>query len=198
MSAVITSRKGFSLMEMLVALAISAVVGGGIISLMIYQTQLTATQNRNIINQEALRETTHFLTDEILSMGSSVIQPYLNTASENELTYVGDLDNDAIPDMVRYLYDANSQQLSRTLYTTQDVGQTWDEISTDVLLDNLSQFGFTYYGANDIEPVTIDDVTSIKIELALNVANTSTALTSGRVAAQSMITRVTIRNRRLN
>jgi type II secretory pathway pseudopilin PulG len=198
MSAASSRRGGFTLLETLLALSISVLVGGSIISLMIYQTQLTATQNRNILNQETVRETMHFMTEEILSMGSSVIEPYLDTAAADELTYVGDLDNDGNPDKVRYLYDANAQQLSRTLYSSTDQGQTWDEVSTDVLLDNLSQFSFTFYGANDIEPTGVDDVTSIKIELAQDTAGTTTALTNGRVASQSMMTRVTIRNRRLH
>jgi hypothetical protein len=192
------SRAGFTLIESLLALSISLLVGGSIVSLMIYQTQLSATQNRNIINQETVRETTHFMTEEILSMGSGVIEPYLSTAGADELTYVGDLENDSIPDKVRYVYDANNHQLSRILYTTEDAGQSWNEISTDVLLDGLSEFSFTYYGANDIEPATVDDITSIKIVMALDASDATTALTEGHVAQQAMMTRVTIRNRRLH
>lgn len=190
-----TSRGGFTLVELLFTLLISTIIGGSLVTVMLHQTQLAASQNRNIINQETLRETLEFLTDEIQLMGSGVDEPYLGTAAEAELAFVGDLNNDSVPDQVRYLYDAETQQLSRTLYSTNDNGQTWNEVSTDVLIENLQTCGFTYYGSNNTEPGTVDDVTSITIELALNSPDFATAFTMGRIAPQAMATRVTIRNR---
>ena len=75
----ISSRSGFSLFELLVTVFITAVIAGAIVTLMNSQIQLSTTQNRNIINQENLRDAMEFMGDEISNAGSNAEEPFFTT-----------------------------------------------------------------------------------------------------------------------
>lgn len=186
-------RRGFSLVETLVALAISLIVGGGIITTLVVNMQVSAAQNRNMLNQDDVRETLAFMADEIRAMGNGAPEPVLLEATPTLIRFAADLDGNGVPDRVKY--ELSGAQLVRTLYTTADGGATWSVAATDVLLDDVSALTFTYYGYGNTTSPAINAVTSVGIQLALNVGATATALTQGKLAAQALATRATIRNR---
>jgi prepilin-type N-terminal cleavage/methylation domain-containing protein len=190
-------RAGFSLVETLMATAISGIIGGALVMVLYQLTQLSTSQNRNMLNQESLRDTAHFIMEEILAMGNGSVEPYIADASAHQLTYIGDMDNDGTPDKVRFTYDTNSGQLTRTLYSTNDNGATWSTVSTDVLLDGMEDCSFTYYAAGNAAATGVTDVTSIKLALQLDPEAHTTAFTTGHISPQNLTTRVTIRNRML-
>ena len=192
-------RRGFSLIEMLFAIGIAMIIGGAIIGILVTQIQLTATQNRNIINQEDLRETMQLLTGEIAGDGRRNRRTVHHTANASELKFTGDLDGDGVPDQVEYVYAANSRRVARTLYSTDDGGATWSQVATDVLLHDVESFAFTYYAADNADPAgVLDAITAVELACALNTAGEATAFTSGKLAPQAMVARVTIRNRVLD
>jgi type II secretory pathway pseudopilin PulG len=191
----IRCSRGFSLIEMLVAMFVSMVIGGAIITLFLGQMQFTASQNRNMVNQDNVRATMSFMADEIRSAGNGTVEPFLLTATSTALRFTADLDGDSVPDRVQY--EVSGPQLIRRLYTTADGGVTWTEVATDVLLDNVAECLFTYFGANNTTNPLINDITSVQVRLRLNVGATETGLTQGKLAAQAMVVRATIRNRRL-
>jgi Tfp pilus assembly protein PilW len=188
-------RKGFSLIEMLFAFLIGMVIAGAIVSLVVSQIHLTATQNRNILNQESVRSTLRFVAEEIQLLGTAGDPPSLITAEASEMEFIGDFDGDSVPDKVNY--NASGSLLQRTYFTTADGGQTWTQVATDTLLDNVSSFGFYYFAKGNVAPVTADEITAVEIRLTLNVAQNTTAFTGNRIANQSMVSRVTLRNRLL-
>jgi prepilin-type N-terminal cleavage/methylation domain-containing protein len=187
-----TPRKGFSLIELVISMGIGLIIAAGVMWMLTSQVQLTATQNRNIVNQERLRETLYFMTEEVRAMGSGVIEPYVSIATDVELEYVGDLDGDPLPDRVNYLIDETD--LVRTVWNSNDGGLTWTEIGEDVLIDNVANGSFAYYAFGNAETDVVGDISSIDMALALDVSD-GTAFNEGRVAQQSMVSRVTIRNR---
>jgi prepilin-type N-terminal cleavage/methylation domain-containing protein len=186
-------RSGFSLVETLVALAISLIVGGAIITALVANMQVSAAQNRNMLNQDDVRDTLAFMADEIRAMGNGAQEPVLLEATPSLIRFAADLDGDGAADRVKYEFAG--AQLTRTLYTTPDDGVTWNVVATDVLLDNASALTFTYYGHGNTTNPAINDVTSVGIRLALDVAATATGLTQGKLAPQALATRATIRNR---
>ncbi len=185
--------RGFSLVELLTAMFIALVIGGAILSLLVGQMQFTASQNRNMINQEDLRSTLSFMADEIRTTGNGSAEPYILEATTTILHFETDLDGNGVPD--RVMYELAGTQLLRRLYATEDNGATWAEVATDVLLSDMRELLFTYYGPNNTIDPTIDAISAVQVRAALSVENTETALTQGKIAEQEMIVRATIRNR---
>jgi len=200
-----TAQSGFSLVELLVVVAISAIIAFEIIVVLTGQIQLTSTQNRNMINQQNLRDTLDFLKGEIMLTGAGATEPYVETAEVDQLTFIADLDHDASPDKVEYQYASST--LQRTLYSTIDGGLTWTEVGTDVLIDNLTSMSFTYFEPGNTETTVVDDITAVKIDLEIDISQDLTAFTAiseegswvgEKLSTQSMTGLVTIRNRLLS
>ncbi|MEZ5339403.1 MAG: prepilin-type N-terminal cleavage/methylation domain-containing protein [bacterium] len=192
------SRAGFSLVELMISLAIAAVVGVTIATVMQSQIMLSTTQNRNMLNQGDLRDCINFMTEEIVTMGSGVVEPYVEIAEPGELMYIGDLNNDEVWERIHYYYDASTQELRRDLDQSIDDGATWTVIGTDVIMENLDTIQFVYFADNNQVPLDEDEITAVEIKMTMDVENEQTAFTNGRVGGQAMVGRMTIRNRRMN
>lgn len=186
-------NQGFSLIELLVVAVISLVIGTAIVTALVSQTQITASQNRNVINQENLRDSIRFLSDEILSLGSGAAEPFIYIASGGEFDFVGDVDGNGTEDRINI--SISGTQIDRTLSSTSDGGLTWNVVRSDVVLAGVSNLTFTYYAFGDTVPVGLDDITSVEISITLDPDRFSTAMTSGKTADQGMAARVTLRNR---
>ncbi|MCB1221559.1 MAG: type II secretion system protein [Planctomycetales bacterium] len=191
-------RQGYSLIELLVSLVIAAIVGGTIVTVMQSQIMLSTTQNRNMLNQADLRDCISYMSDEIVTMGSGVVEPFVEIAEPQELMYVGDLNNDDVWERIHYYYDADAQELIRELDQSSDDGATWTNIGTDVMMDNLGSIQFIYYANNNEAPADEDAITAVEMKMTMDVSNDQTAFTGGRVGGQAMVGRMTIRNRRMN
>lgn len=202
------NRRGFSLVELLIATAISLIIGSAVILLLVQQAQLTATQNRNMINSEQVRSVLNFMSDEIQMMGNGIPDPnsYIVLAEPQQLIFYSDIDNDGTRDRIRYFVQGNG--LNRTLSTSSDAGITWTVVGTDTLIPNLLAgstgpnpgLRFEYFGINNgilagTPPVA--NVRAVRILIGLDTTATTTAVTAGKVASQNMVTFATIRNRRL-
>jgi prepilin-type N-terminal cleavage/methylation domain-containing protein len=195
MTRTLASTRGFSLIEVLISMAIMFIIGGALISILLGQMQLTSTHNRNIINQEDVRDVVTFMGEELSLTGTAAAEPFISVADPTEVCFVADIDGNGVPDQVRY--SLNGGALMRTLYGTNDGGLTYDEISSDVIMPNVAALEFTYYGAGNATSPDVDEVTSIEIKLTMDIDATATAVTTGKLAAQQQMTRVTLRNRLL-
>lgn len=185
---------GFSLVELLITTAIIGILGGTVIAFLFTQVRLSASQNRNMLNQESLRDTLNFMTDEISLAGAGATEPFISAADADAFQFNGDIDGNGALDRVRF--DLVGSDLRRTLYSSED-GVTWTQVGQDVVLTSVGEFVLTYYGPGNTVDPDIDAITSVAVRLSLDVAATSTALTSGRLAPQAMTGRVTLRNRLL-
>lgn len=193
-----TLRRGFSLMETLVAIMISMLVAGSIVSLMVGQMRATSTLNRNMLNEQTLRDNLVYMTDEINSMGNNGEEPFMSEATVDQLEFSGDVDNDGDLDLVEYIYDEDAAELTRTLSSTDDGGATWDEVATDVLIPNVEEFEFTYFTTGNVESADVDLITAVQIRCKLDTAAGATEFNQGKIAVEEQVTRVTIRNRTLD
>ncbi len=185
-------HKGFSLVEVLISMAIGSLIAGGVVALLLSQAQLTATQNRNIINQENVRDVVHFITDEIaLANTYDATEPVI-AANDSEVSFFADIDGDNVTDTIAFYVDESSN-LRRSFQSPANGGMEAD----DIILRNVQSFTFTYYAADDAAPATIDEITSVELQLVLNTSG-GTTYTSGKQRPQSMVGRATIRNKLLN
>jgi prepilin-type N-terminal cleavage/methylation domain-containing protein len=189
-------RRGFSLVELLITVFVGALIAGGVAEIMLSQMRLTATQNRNIVNEQTLRENLAYMSDEINSMGNNADEPYIDIIEPEEFQFVGDIDNDGQIDQINYLLDED--ELVRTISTSTDGGTTFDLVSTDTLIDHVDEFEFTYFALGNDETEVADDVTAVELYVRLDPSAGETALTAGATADERHVTRVTIRNRTLD
>jgi prepilin-type N-terminal cleavage/methylation domain-containing protein len=190
-----TAPQGFSLVEVLISMAIMTIIGGSLLAIMLSQMQLTSTHNRNIINQEDVREVVVFMSEELSLTGTAAVEPFMSVADAHEICFIADLDGNDVPDQVRYTFADG--QITRTLYATNDGGATYDEVSTDVILSNVADAEFEYFGPGNSTSPDIDIISSVQIKVSLDIDATSTAITSGKLADQQQMTRITLRNRLL-
>jgi prepilin-type N-terminal cleavage/methylation domain-containing protein len=188
-------ERGFSMVELIVVVAIGSVIGAGIVSIMMSQIQLTTTQNRNILNQEDMRATLQFMADEIQLMGQGTIEPYVFQATSDSFSFVGDLDGNADPDLVQYTVVNGA--LHRVYSTSPDNGATWTQLGQDDLLQDVQGLEFQYFKEGNDPPASVNEISSVEIKLTLDPAVNATAFNKGRLAAPSMVQRVTVRNRLL-
>lgn len=188
-------QQGFSLVELLIATFVGAILAGGVITIMVSQLQLNASHNRNMANQQNMRDSVNYMLDEISLCGSNVPEPFVLVATATQFKFYGDVNGDQDWDELDYAYDGNG--LVRTFRTTADGGASWSEPVTDTLLQNVSDFAFTYYAAGNVETDVEDQISSIAVSLTLTSNASTTAFTSDRTRDYSMNSRVTLRNRRI-
>jgi type II secretory pathway component PulJ len=194
-------RRGFSLVELLVSTAIAIIIGSAVVLLLVQQTQLTATQNRNMMNSEQVRSVLVMMADEIQMMGNGVSEPFILNAQADDFTFYSDIDNNGIRDRIRYWRSGN--ELRRTLATSPN-GTTWTDVGTDVLIPNIFNTNtgpnpglqFQYFGVNNgLNPATVADIRAVQITICLDTSLTDSAFTKSKVSPQNMVAYATIRNR---
>ena len=184
------NRSGYSLIELLIALAIGLVIAGSVVSLMMSQVQLTSTTNRNIINQENLREVVRFMCDEIRLANTFDGTEPITTADAAAMSFYADIDANGVEDLIEY-YVSDGVLMRR--YTTTIGGTPF--IANDVILPSVQAINFTYYTVDDVAPASIEEITSVEVELQLDTSTHHTALTGFKLAPQMMVGRATIRNK---
>jgi prepilin-type N-terminal cleavage/methylation domain-containing protein len=214
MRTAILKPRGFSLIELLISTAIATLIGSAILLVLVSQTRLTASQNRNMLNADQVRGVMNFMADEIQMMGHNVPEPYIETADQRDFTFYSDIDNDGVRDRIRYWYDpltTTTGQLKRTLSTSPD-GLTWTVVGTDVLIPNIDNgsaatkdvgghpntptgFAFTYFAKDGATPADTSQITAVQINLGLDISDHTTAATGKGLAPQYFVTMATIRNR---
>ena len=186
------AREGYSLVELLISLAIGLVIGGTVITLMVSQIQLSAVTNRNVMNQENIREVIQFMCDEIRLAATTDGTEPITLADSNAMSFSADSDGNDVSDLVEYYM--NGSALMRR-YSTTISGTPF--VAEDVLLSHVQSVAFTYYALDDAAPADISEITSVELELQLDISAHSTAPTSGKLAPQVLIGRATIRNKLL-
>jgi len=190
-------RGGFSLVELVFVIAISAIIAGTLVTLLVSQVQLTATNNRNMLAQQQTRDVMQFMTDEIQLTGANTeLEPSVLIADDHRIEFAGDIDNDGDVDRVTFrLTDAGD--LVRDYRRSGDDGATWSNPRTDVILQNVTRLNFVYFGEGNVAATTLADVTSVEVQLAVDTTPDETAFTAGKIREQEMVARITLRNRRL-
>lgn len=188
-------KRGFSLLELVVATFVGAILAGAVITVMVGQLQLNSSHNRNMANQQNMRDSVNYMLEEISLCGSNVSEPFITTATSTALTFIGDINGDGNWDEVSYSYEGSN--LMRSLRTSPDQGSNWNEVSTDTLLENVSMFSFSYFAEGNLATDQESEIHSIGIAVALGNDDTATAFTSGRTREYSMTGRITLRNRKI-
>ena len=188
-------RAGVSLVELLVVLVIGAAISGAIVTTLMGQMQLSATQNRTMINQQNLRETLDYMADEISNIGAGTTEPFIDTATTTELRFTSDIDGDGSWNRIRYYM--NGTTLRRQYWNSTNAGVNWTQVSDDVLLTGVTTLAFTYTQRGNVAPANNNQISMVQVAITQNAAQDTTGVTAGRVATGRMTIRATVRNRML-
>jgi len=188
-------RSGTSLVELLVVLVIGSVISGAIITALMSQVQLSATQNRTMINSQNLRETLDYMADEISNIGAGTAEPFIDTATSSELRFTSDIDGDGTWNRVRYYRSGTT--LRRTLWTSTNAGVSWTQTSDDVLLTGTSTVAFTYYQRGNTAPANNNAISMVQVAITQNALQDTSAFNQNKVPTGRLTIRATIRNRML-
>ncbi|MBW1981382.1 MAG: prepilin-type N-terminal cleavage/methylation domain-containing protein [Deltaproteobacteria bacterium] len=187
--------KGFTVLEILLALAIMALVVSSVYGVFISADRSYRTQDRIADAQQAARIGLHFMVQEIRMAG---LDP-LGTASagvlqaaDTTVTFTADFNiNGTIDetDSEKITYHLNGNTLQRILY------QGTASEATQNLLDKVSSLNFSYLdiqGNSLATPVASDDLQLIKaVEIAVTVQDKDA---KGKLFDRTFTTRVLCRN----
>jgi prepilin-type N-terminal cleavage/methylation domain-containing protein len=188
-------RRGVSLMELLIVVVIGSVICGAIVSALMSQVQLSATQNRTMINSQNLRESLDYMGDEISNIGAGTTEPFIDTATTSELRFTSDVDGDGTWNRVRYYLQGTT--LRRQFWNSTNAGTSWTEVADDALMTGVTALVFTYSQPGNTASTTNNDITLIQVALTQDPSVDTTAFNSNRVATGMMSIRATVRNRML-
>ncbi len=195
----LSGEKGFSLLEVLIFLAIFAVVLGAVY--LVYMTShTTATWGENKIElQQNARVALEMAAREIRMVGydpSNAIpgQPVccrtaFQVAGANTVTFIGDVTGDDVTDKVRYLRGgASGNQVIREISSW--VGGVWTPTVSSEVADGVTAVSFTYYDGSDAVTATLANIRRITIAI--------TAQGTAGVRLETFPLTMDVRSRNLN
>jgi len=161
MGCSLNTERGFSLIELMAAIAISAIVLGAIIATFISQSRSYDTQEQINGMQQAARASMDMITREVRmagynTNGAAVFDGI--TYNLNEIRLQANLDgdtdtNDANED-ITYAYDAINKLIERTTGGT-----------TETLVENIDAFTFQYLDESGTATTTSDEIRQIQITI---------------------------------
>jgi len=168
------SRRGFTLVELLISMAVFSAVLTAIYTVVIWSQQTFTSGNRRQENQQTARlamaqmvrhiRMTGYIsenfdsstTNDIPASGSTIIVPRIFLASSTALALFGNLDSSTSGSKV-FLYclygtGTSKQLLFKTGSADVASSYTCSGSAGDVLADNVTSLSFTYYSLDSSSP----------------------------------------------
>lgn len=197
-------NKGFTLTEILIALAIMAVTVGAIYGVYISSNQSYRTQDRVVAVQQAVRASADFMVREIRMAGLDPLSPAtdatdtngagIKVATATRIRFTADIDmdgtiDDANEERITYEYDAANDRITRYLY--EGTGSE----SSNPMAENITAMSFSYLDEEEnaiAVPVAAGDLDDIRTVV---ISITGQGIDSqGQNFTRNLSTRVNCRN----
>jgi type IV pilus assembly protein PilW len=177
------SEKGFTLVEILVAVAISGIVMAGIYSAYYTQQRSYEVQEQEVAMQQNLRAAMYFMEREIRmagldperSAGAAIIAVGSDTLQLSEDTSdPDDVDGDGILDEPSGIIETEQENIRYYLEDDRLRRATIEEATGDPLVqtlaDNIETLDFVYLDADGNVTATPGDIASVQIALVAKSA----------------------------
>lgn len=157
----IKKKNGITIIELLVALIILAVVVAGIYRLFVAQTRAYMVQDQVVETQQSIRSAMEILLRDLRMTGFDsdaidsnidIVTPLIAGADQITIAYEFDSTTEY---SIRYWRDSASQTLRRQLTTIRDDGSSVAD-PVEVMLDNVEDLRFTY-GVDRNDDRTLDE-----------------------------------------
>jgi type IV pilus assembly protein PilW len=154
---------GFTMMEMLMALAIFSIAFGTIYKTFDHLNRSTATENVKAGTQQAVRIAVDFMVQDIRlaglnPLGSPGIGIQAISPGSIRFTMDANFDGDAEDTFEDITYAFNGA--NGTLTQTNHLGD-------EVLIDNITDLNFTYLDSEDQTTSDLDDIRSVVVSLTM-------------------------------
>jgi len=150
-----TQARGFTLIEMLVALVVSSIIMAGIYSVNATLTRSYTTQNVAADVQQAVRATIDFMAEDIMMAGLSdftkdyVEEVGIMEAGSTKIIVKADRNMDGL---------INGSFDNLTYELVGDELRITDDSGTETLIDNVNDFEFLYFRENAADTPTDNDL----------------------------------------
>jgi len=157
------SSAGFSMVEMLMALAIISIAFGTIYKTFEQLNRSSATENVKAGAQQAVRIAVDFMVQDIRlaglnPLGSPGIGIQAATPESIQFTMDANFDGDDADTLEDITYRFNSG--NGTLVQTNHLGD-------EVLIDNITSLNFTYLDSDDQTTSDLDEIRSVIVSLSM-------------------------------
>ena len=160
MISINTSQKGFSLIELMVAMAIASVLMAGIYTFYHNQLKTHITQQEMVDMQQDARAAMYMMTREIRMAGYDPLNTgaTIRTANVAEIAFSSDDNgNGAIGTNERFYYALNNGNLERG---------RWDDLGNlNTVALNIDALNFRYLNNDGITASSLEDIRSVQITL---------------------------------
>lgn len=180
-------QRGFTLVELLVAMAVSSIVLGSMVAFFTVQNRSYTRNTATADIQQVVRAGIDFISDNIRMAGLDPLQTGnfgIEAPGATAITFTADLDMNGQIDV------SNSERITYALNGNQ-VQQTVGAV-TEPLVDNVTNFTFTYRDENGV--LSADPAAIRTIQISMTVQE---PVGWGRTSARTYTTRIQCRNLRL-
>lgn len=157
------SAAGFTMMEMLMALAIFSIAFGTIYKTFDHLNRSTATENVKAGTQQAVRIAVDFMVQDIRLAGLNPlgspgigIQAISSTSIQFTMDANFDGDDEDTHEEITYAFNAGNGTLMQT-----------NHLGNEVLIDNITNLNFTYLDSADQTTSDLDEIRSVVVSLTM-------------------------------
>ena len=181
----------FTLVEVLIAMAMVGIVMAGIYTVFISTNRAYHTQDRVVDAQQRARVGVDFMVRDIRMAGfdpQDSAGAGIEVAQATKLRLTADMDRDGTIDednreQITYEFDSATNRLRQWLYETTD-SETWQ-----TLIKNVSALSFTYLDADGNTTATLADIRTVVISMDVEGKDVR-----GEPFTRTLNTRVSCRN----
>lgn len=157
------SAAGFTMMEMLMALAIFSIAFGTIYKTFDHLNRSTATENVKAGTQQAVRIAVDFMVQDIRLAGLNPlgspgigIQAISPTSIQFTMDANFDGDDEDTYEDITYAFNAGNGALLQT-----------NHLGNEILIDNITNLNFTYLDSADQTTSDLDEIRSVVVSLTM-------------------------------
>jgi len=140
----VKNRRGFTLIELMIALLIMGILLTAIYRVFISQESMFRAQEQAAEMQENVRATSEFLHQEMSWLGYEIPDLAIRYAGTTQIIYKANLPNTGGTDsFVRYTFDPTSERIMRAVETTLVAAQNDNNLR--VLANDVDSLTFSYF-----------------------------------------------------
>jgi type IV pilus assembly protein PilW len=185
--------RGFSLVELLIAIAISGIVLGAVSTLFIMQNKSYSVQEQVTEMQQNARAAMDIMTREIRMAGydpSSSANASIVTATSGSINFTQDLDGDGST-------TGTNENITYSLYTSSGIQKIGRDTGggNQPVAENIQALTFAYYDSDGNTTAVPADIRQIELTITARTANPDPDYTTnGGYRTCTLISLITSRN----